>query len=207
MPNQGCEEAQKFLDDLETDIMLRAEKEGLSPRDIQVIYKLGSSYSNPIQASALWLDRLGYFRVRRGRPQLRCLGTYCFEENAQYYQFWNEANNGMFLLKHTVRPESQVVATAPIPIVLFANVNHLRSYFVGSEDELERLGMQHEVIKCPSTGETCNQPVKVYEVKNIVDAFFASVGEKEVLQRYLTIIDEELAKMKKKSDTPLGKRL
>jgi hypothetical protein len=208
MPNQGCEEARKFLDACETEAMLRAQKEGLSPGTMQALYRLGMPSdppSNPIQDHAICLDRFGYSHVRRGRPQL-CPGTYCFEENAQYYQFWNEANDGMFLLKHTVRPESQVVATAPMPIVLFANINHLNSYFVGSEDELKRLGIQHEVMTCPLNKEPCNQPFKTYVVTGIIDAFLASVGEKDV-QRYMDIIKEEIAKMDKQSDTHLGKRL
>jgi len=204
MPNQGCEEAMKFLDACETEAMLRAQKEGLSPGIAQAIYRMGIA-SNPIQESAVCLDRFGYSRTKRGRPQL-CPGTYCFEEKADYYQFWNDEQSNMFLLKHTVRPESQVVATAPMPIVLFANINHLNSYFVGSEDELKRMGMQYEVMTCPTTGEPCKQPFKTYEVTGIAEAFLASVGEKEAI-RYMNLIKEEIEKVNKKSDTPLGKRL
>jgi hypothetical protein len=205
MPNQRCEEAMKFLDACETEAMLRAQKEGLSPGIMQAIYRIGMPGNDPIQDSTVCLDRLGYSFSGSERPQ-PCPGKYCFEKNAKYYQFWNEKKNGRVILKHTVRLESQVVATAPIPIVLFANVNHLNSYFVGSEDELEKLGVKSEVMTCPNTGKPCDQPVKVYEIGNVAEAFLDRIGMEDV-KRYVALIKEEIAKMDKKDDTPLGRRL
>lgn len=193
---------QNAEDEMETSIMLRLQKEGLSPKLGQSLYRIVMAGEYAPKRNAAIIESLSYEQRREGKPDL-CVGTPCMEDRASYVQYWNEDRSAVFISKEMLAFSPQSVMGCGMRLInamprVSGRLNVAGVlYFLGSEKAAQEMAATVEPVKCPKTGKDCDNRPKLYQVMNFMPTLDRMFGKRDNMTAYMKIINEEAVKYDK----------
>ena len=194
-----------MFEDGETEVMLNAQKEGLSPRFAKAFYKLELA-DNPIMRIGVALEAFGYDNKKIGVPDL-CPGTACLRKETTdgCEQYWNEKGDGAFLFvyKMCVPYETGPLLKTKDGRIAIANMKIRRKdmglLYTGDEKNLKDIKLGHLPLKCPNTEKACGNSTKIYSVEDPADCLIGIVSDRDY-KLYMGIVKRELAAVELKKN-------
>ena len=180
-----CPEVLKMFEDIETDVMLNAQKEGLSPRYARAFYKM-ATHKEPVQNEIACIEAFGFDHVKEGVPNI-CPGTACLrkETTDECVQYRNEEHDGTILMvsktesAHDLFPMVKVVGKTLLIHNLDVKKKYTAFLYVGNEKNLKDIKLGYCVLRCPNTDYACGSNAKIYRLESIKDCLIGLVSDRD----------------------------
>ena len=156
----------------------------------------GNPWERTVSVLSIW----GYDDVEHGRPEL-CSGTPCLPENAEYVQYWNREQDGMFMTVMEDKGTKGFLAISPMKMgVIQLSRAVLTLFYVGKEQNLKDLRAMHSRMRCPLNSSCCENKVGIYDVDDPAEVFLGSISDEDY-SMYEKIIKKGIRTVaRKKSD-------
>jgi len=179
-----------MIDEAETDMMINAQKERLSPRLAKGFYKLRLA-ANPYEMMEACIDAFGFGNKKNGKPDI-CQGTTCLENGPRYIQYWNDEGDAMFIIQDAITVNLNNVSKLERGFIIFGLTRNREAiYYAGPEENLSKFRIGRKKVKCPS-GE-CTSHMPLYQVDvNLKDYLIGGVSDRDY-KTYTRIVENGLA--------------
>lgn len=189
-------------EDVELNIMLRAQEQGLSPKHAQAIYRM-SFTKDPISIFTFCIEGMGYDDTRQEKPGL-CSGMQCLEDDAEYVQFRKDDN--MFIMQVQSQRVESLARIGGITGLIGGDMKMIKVYYAGNEEYLDEIELYHEQVMCPRTGQGCRlSGASIYRVADVRKPFIRNIIGRKDFVKYSNIITKEVEKAMKAYQEEAGR--